>query len=67
MAAFEIGAVDKRGLVVEVATVNSAKLATLRFLDAREHYERVWISDELGRVVTFDELIRRAQEEERSS
>ena len=64
LAAFEIGAVNERGLIVSVATVGSAKLATSRFLDAREQYDHVWISDEFGRVVTFDELVRRAQEED---
>jgi len=67
LASFAIGAVNQRGLIVNVATVGSAKLAILRFLDAREEYERVWISDEFGRVVTFDELVCCAQREERSS
>lgn len=67
MAAFEIGAIDERGLVVSVATVATAKLAIVKFLDAREQYERAWISDDAGNVLTFDQLVRRAGEEERDA
>jgi hypothetical protein len=49
---------------VSVATVGGAKLAVTKFLDAREEYEHAWISDEAGHVLTFDELVRRAQKEE---
>ena len=64
MATFEIGAVNGRGHIVSVATVGGAKLAVTKFLDAREEYEHAWISDEAGHILTFDELVRRAQKEE---
>lgn len=64
MPSFEIAAVQ-RGLVVSVATVGTAKLAVAKFLDAREQYERAWISDDGGKILTFDQLVQRAQEEER--
>lgn len=64
LPSFEIAAVQ-RGLVVSVATVGTAKLAVAKFLDAREQYERAWISDDGGKILTFDQLVQRAQEEER--
>lgn len=57
----------ERGVVVDFATVSAAKLAIIKFLDAREQYGRAWVSDESGKDLDIDELIRRAQAEEQSA
>lgn len=57
----------ERGVVLDVATVSAAKLAIIKFLDAREQYGRAWVSDESGQDLDIDELTRRAQAEDRSA
>jgi hypothetical protein len=52
------------GRVVDIATVDTARMAISKFLDARERYERVWVCDDSDNLLTFDELAARAQEEE---
>jgi hypothetical protein len=49
---------------VDIATVDTARMAISKFLDARERYERVWVCDDADNLLTFDELAARAQEEE---
>jgi hypothetical protein len=52
------------GRVVDIATVDTARMAISKFLDARERYERVWVCDDADNLLTFDELAARAQAEE---
>ena len=63
MPTYLVRAVD-RGSIVDVIAVDTARLAIIRFLDAADQYPRVWVCDEDGNDVVFDELIRRAEEED---
>lgn len=59
-----VKAVD-HGRDIDVATVDTAKQAVIKFLDALDQYNRVWVSDEAGNDLSMDDLTRLAQEEER--
>jgi hypothetical protein len=63
---YTIEAFDECG-AVELGSANTAKEAVLKFLDAVGQHNRVWVNDEAGNELAFDELVRRAEEEGRSS
>lgn len=56
----------ERGSIIDVATVDTARVAIIKFLDAADQYSRTWVCDHEGHDIVFDELVRRAEEEERN-
>jgi hypothetical protein len=51
------------GDIVDIATADSAKLAMIRYLDAVDQYDRAWVSDDSGKDILIDDLVRLAQQE----
>jgi len=62
MGIYVIRAVDK-GAAIDIATVDTARQAIVKFLDALERHERAWVNDGSGHDMSIDELARLALEE----
>ena len=55
------------GRIAIVATVHTAKHAIIKFLEAREQYEGVCVSDKAGNQLSFDDLTFLAAEEDKKA